>query len=83
MKLSRRLQRAMIPLAAALLVVGAGLVYAQLDGADRGIPPVDSTSSLEVLGIEVDVSADNAEKARVEGWRRAQARCHSLRNSKL
>jgi len=72
-KLSRRLQRAMIPLAAALLVVGAGLVYAQLDGADRGIPPVDSTSSLEVLGIEVDVSADNAEKARVEGWRRAQA----------
>jgi hypothetical protein len=72
-KLSSRFPRAAIPLAAVLLVVGAGLVYAQLDGADRGIPPVDSTSSLEVLGIEVDVSADSAQKARVEGWRRAQA----------
>ena len=73
MKLPSRFPRAAIPLAAVLLVAGAGLVYAQLDGADRGIPPVDSTSSLEVLGIEVDVSADSAEKARVEGWRRAQA----------
>ena len=63
----------MIPAAATLAVVGAGLVYAQLEGADRGIPPIDSTSSLEVLGVEVDVSAESAEKARVEGWRRAQA----------
>ena len=62
-----------ISVVALLLVVGAGVVYAQLEGADRGIPPVDSTSSLEVLGIEVDVSAENAERARIEGWRRAQA----------
>ena len=53
--------------------VGAGLVYAQLDGADRGIPPIDSTTNFEVLGVEVDVTADSAEKARLEGWRRAQA----------
>ncbi len=69
----RRLSAIVIPAAAALAVAGAGLVYAQLDGADRGIPPIDSTSSFEVLGVEVDVSADSAEKARVEGWRRAQA----------
>jgi hypothetical protein len=62
-----------IPLAALLFAAGAGLVYAQIDGADRGIPPIDSTSNFEVGGINVDVSAENAERARVEGWRRAQA----------
>ncbi len=64
------------PLAAAALVVAgaAGLLYAQLEGADRGIPPIDSTSNFEVLGIEVDVTADNAEKARVQGWREAQGK---------
>lgn len=63
------------PLAAAALVVvgAAGLLYAQLEGADRGIPPIDSTSNFEVGGINVDVTAENAEEARVEGWRRAQA----------
>jgi hypothetical protein len=69
----RRLPFLAIPCAIALLVAGAGLLYAQLDGADRGIPPIDSTSNFEVLGVEVDVTADNAERARVEGWRRAQA----------
>jgi hypothetical protein len=62
-----------IPLAAALLLVGAGIVYAQLEGADRGIPPIDSTSNFEILGVEVDVAAPTAEKARLEGWRRAQS----------
>lgn len=73
MKRFRRPLAIAIPLAAAALVAGAGLVYAQLDGADRGIPPIDSTSNFEVGGINVDVSADNAERARTEGWRRAQA----------
>jgi hypothetical protein len=71
-KLSRRL----LPLAAlalALSLAGGGVLYAQLEGADRGIPPIDSTSNFEVGGINVDVSAENAERARVEGWRRAQA----------
>ena len=55
-----------------LISAGAGLLHAQLDGADRGIPPIDSTSNFEVLGIEVDVAGESAEQARVEGWRRAQ-----------
>jgi len=63
----------LIPAIAMLSFAGAGLVYAQLDGADRGIPPIDSTTNFEVLGVEVDVTADSAEKARLEGWRRAQA----------
>ena len=73
MKRLRRPSLIAIPVAAALLLAGGGLVYAQLDGADRGIAPIDSTSNFEVTGIEVDVAAENAERARVEGWRRAQA----------
>ncbi len=73
MKRLRRLPLFAIPAAAVLLLAGAGLVYAQLDGADRGVPPIDSTSNFEVTGINVDVSGDTAERARVEGWRRAQA----------
>ena len=73
MKRLRRPSLIAIPVAAALLLAGGGLVYAQLDGADRGIAPIDSTSNFEVDGINVDVSADTAERARVEGWRRAQA----------
>jgi hypothetical protein len=69
----RRLSLAAIPAALVVLVAGAGLVYAQLEGENRGIAPIDSTSNFEVLGIEVDISGDNAEEARVEGWRRAQA----------
>lgn len=56
----------------ALLLGGGALVHAQLDGADRGIPPVDSTSNLEVTGIQVDATGPDAEAARQEGWKQAQ-----------
>jgi hypothetical protein len=56
----------------AVILSGLGLARAQLDGADRGIPPIDSTSNFEVLGIVVDIAAENADRARLEGWRRAQ-----------
>ena len=57
---------------AALLAGGAGL-YAQLEGAERGIPPIDSSSAFEVTGVEVDVAGENAQAARLEGWRRAMS----------
>jgi len=57
---------------ASLLLGSATLVYAQLEGLDRGIPPIDSSSNFEVTGIVVDVSAKNAEDAREEGWKIAQ-----------
>ena len=62
----------LIALAATLAAGGA--LYAQLEGADRGVPPIDSASTFEIGGIQVDVAADNAEKARFEGWRQAQAK---------
>lgn len=54
----------------AALLLGAGLV-AQV-GGDRGIAPVAATNDIEVGGIRVDVSAENAQAAREEGWREAQ-----------
>jgi hypothetical protein len=60
-------------LALSLPAIG-GAVYAQLEGADRGMPPVDSASTFEIGGIQVDVAADTGEKARFEGWRQAQAK---------
>ena len=48
-------------------LASAGALYAQLEGGDRGVPPVDSASTLEVTGIEVDVTAKNADEARLEG----------------
>jgi len=62
-----------IPAVAALLLAGAGALYAQLEGSERGIPPIDSTSNFEILGVDVDVSAESGERARIEGWRRAQS----------
>ncbi|MEA1013397.1 heavy-metal-associated domain-containing protein [Sphingosinicella sp. LY1275] len=57
---------------AVALVSAGGVLYAQLEGADRGVPPIDSASTLEVTGVQVDVSAKTGEEARYEGWRQAQ-----------
>jgi hypothetical protein len=51
---------------------GAGVVLAQLESGERGIPPIDSASTLEIGGIQVDVAAKDAETARFAGWRLAQ-----------
>jgi hypothetical protein len=69
--------RRLIPFASLLLAVsliGGGVLYAQLEGADRGVPPIDSASTLEVTGVDVDVSAKSSEEARYQGWRQAQSK---------
>ena len=61
------------PVALFLAVLGLGaVVYAQIDGGDRGVAPIDSSGSFEVTGINVDVAAKTAEAARLGGWRLAQ-----------
>ena len=60
-----------VALFAAMLGLGA-IVYAQIDGGDRGVAPLDSSGSFEVTGINVDVAARTGEAARLGGWRMAQ-----------
>lgn len=56
-----------------LACLGLGTaVFAQLESGDRGIPPIDSASTLEIGGIRVDVAGKDAESARLAGWRLAQ-----------
>jgi hypothetical protein len=54
-------------------IVGlSGILFAQLESADRGILPIDSTGTLEIGGIHVDVGGKDALSARYAGWRVAQ-----------
>ena len=58
-----------------MLLAAAGLggvLYAQLETTDRGILPLDSSNTLEIGGIHVDVGGADAETARYNGWRIAQ-----------
>src|SRR5256885_13222714 len=58
-----------------LLLAIAGLsavAYSQLETADRGILPIDSSGTLEIGGIHVDIGGTDAQTARYAGWRIAQ-----------
>jgi hypothetical protein len=70
-KLLRRLPFVLALLATAL---AGGAVYAQLEGADRGVPPIDSASTFEITGVSVDATGKTAAEARDAGWRQAQLR---------
>jgi hypothetical protein len=66
-------RRLVIPFMLLLAVLGvAGALYAQLESADRGILPLDSSGTLEITGIHVDVGGPDAQSARFAGWRTAQ-----------
>jgi len=55
----------------ALLALG-GTVVAQMEAGERGILPIDSSGTLEITGIHVDVGGKDAASARFAGWRIAQ-----------
>lgn len=58
-------------LAVALFAIGPDRLIAQIEG-ERGIPPIASSTDIQVGGIEVNVSADSGEEARAEAWELAQ-----------
>ena len=65
-------RRFVVPL---MLLTAAGLaggLYAQLETGDRGILPLDSSNTLDIGGIHVDVGGADAQSARYAGWRLAQ-----------
>ena len=66
-------RRPLLAIAVALSLFGVGgVLLAQMESAERGILPVDSSGTLEIGGIAVDVGGKNAEDARFNGWRVAQ-----------
>ncbi len=55
-----------------LALLSSAIVYAQIEGAPRGVLPVASSGDFEVTGIEIDVEGVNAFEARSKGWQVAQ-----------
>lgn len=70
MRLSRPLPAAILALGA--LLAGTGVLTAQMEAGERGILPIDSSGTLEITGIHVDVGGKDAMGARLNGWRIAQ-----------
>ena len=65
-------------------VAGASAIaWAQIEGGDRGVAPIDSSSSFEVTGIRVDISAKTADAARTGGWREAQRKGWRMLSQRL
>ncbi len=77
-------RRFAIPLMLLVAVAGiAGVLYAQLETGDRGIPPLDTSKTLEIGGIHVDVGGTDAQSARYAGWRIAQRQGFKLLWAKM
>lgn len=60
-----------IALAVALAAIGLDRLIAQIEG-DRGIPPIASSTDIQVTGIEVNTTGKDGEEAREKGWKEAQ-----------
>lgn len=58
-------------LAAALFAIGPDRLLAQIEG-ERGILPTAVSRDIQVNGIKVEATGNNAEDARLSGWRMAQ-----------
>jgi len=66
-------RRFVVPVLILLAVLGiGGIAYSQLESGDRGILPLDSSGTLEIGGIHVDVGGTDAMSARYAGWKIAQ-----------
>jgi hypothetical protein len=66
-------RRFFVPVLLLLAVLGiGGIAYSQLETGDRGILPLDSSGTLEIGGIHVDVGGADSQSARYAGWRIAQ-----------
>lgn len=55
-----------------IALASSAIIYAQIEGAPRGVLPVSSNGDFEVSGVEVDVEGVNAFEARSKGWQLAQ-----------
>jgi hypothetical protein len=65
-------RHALISAIALTAIVAGGTLVAQMESGDRVILPIDSSGTLEIGGIKVDVAGKDAASARYAGWRIAQ-----------
>ncbi|WP_417621381.1 heavy-metal-associated domain-containing protein [Parasphingorhabdus sp.] len=63
---------------AVVTVLAGTVVYAQLEGIERGVAPLASTGDFEVMGVQVDVHGDDAFDARKKGWEEAQRKAWKM-----
>mgnify|MGYP006929322769 CR=1 FL=1 len=66
-----RVALALFAFAGFLAALHAGGAFAQVEG-DRGIAPLMVSTDINVGGIEVNVTGEDAEEARQKGWKEAQ-----------
>lgn len=66
-------------LALALAIIGPSRLIAQIEG-DRGIPPIASSTDIQVTGVEVNTTGRNGEEARENGWKLAQRKAWETLN---
>ncbi len=78
MKFLTSFKTPIVAILALLSLAVAGVVYAQLEGSDRGVAPLASTGDFEVFGVEVDTRGDNAFEARKKGWEEAQRKAWKM-----
>ncbi|WP_211051254.1 heavy-metal-associated domain-containing protein [Parasphingorhabdus halotolerans] len=72
MKFLANLKIRIVAIFAVLAVAAGAVVYAQLEGGERGVAPLASSGDFEIMGVEVDVQGDDAFDARKKGWEEAQ-----------
>jgi len=64
-------------LAVTVAVIGPERLIAQIEG-DRGIPPIASSTDIQVTGVEVNTTGKDGEEAREKGWKEAQRKAWEL-----
>ncbi len=76
--------RLVVPILVLLAALGFGAaVYAQLESTDRGILPLDTSDTLEIGPVHVNVTAADSQTARLGGWRIAQRQGFQLLWAKM
>lgn len=78
MKILTSLKTHIVAFAVVVGLAATGVVYAQLEGGDRGVAPLASTGDFEVFGVEVDTTGKNANEARKKGWEEAQRKAWKM-----
>ena len=57
-------RRSLLTLTALIAIASGGVLLGQMEAGNRGILPVDSSQTLEIGGIHVDVGGKSAAAAR-------------------